>query len=160
MAAPPEPPPASLSSTSRTSLTSKFKSRRKKKDTTSSTNSLASNDTGADGGLAASGELSRHDTGVDVSTPERIKTAPSEDGKASQDSSEGKRFGSLLRRRKTKKKNGRSSSAGADDLLDGDQSQSLVADEALYANGNISDSSLLHKSVASSLLTEDSEPEE
>lgn len=125
-------------------LGSMFKGRRGRKGKPeSATNSIASNDTGADGtsGLRASLE------GV-VDKLNRVR----DDARASTDSGRRKSISGLLNgnKKQRKKSNNDGSSAG-------DVGENSMLD---LANTNPSEESLgLHKSEASSLLTEDEETE-
>lgn len=138
---------ASSSSRTNSGLGSVLKSRRKSKPNNSSTNSIASTDTPGDGSRSMRSSI---DGALD-----KLKTGGSEEKRSSEEST--RRMSKLFKGRRKRRK-----SAGQDDHSQADSAEEIppLPDNSLLSLDQVgpSEESLgLHKSVASSLLTEDSD---
>lgn len=126
---------------SKTSLSTMFKSRRQRKTNTSSAPSVASSDSG-------SRRLSIHlDNALDKMLS---RTSVEETNPGAEDDSSG--LGRLIERVNSKRRRRRERSLTDEAGLD---AANTLSTQIYDAEGNASSSSLLHRSVASSLLTED-----
>ena len=138
---------ASSSSRTNSGLGSVLKSRRKSKPNNSSTNSIASTDTPGDGSRSMRSSID--------GTLDKLKTGGSEEKRNSEESTT--RMSKLFKGRRKRRK-----SVAQDDHSQADSAEEIppLPDNSLLSLDQVgpSEESLgLHKSVASSVLTEDSD---